>query len=96
MSLRRATYGAATVMERGWLVFFRNLLNGKVNSFGIGTMMHETMHKSMVGGGFTHNDPPDARDMRTVLEAAGATPNGDPNERNIVSYEFGHICFNTY
>lgn len=29
---------------------------GKVNSYGLGTLLHEVLHKNSVGGGFTHGN----------------------------------------
>ncbi len=41
-------------------------------SYGVGTVMHEILHKQAIGGGFTHNSPPDSRDMLAAITAVGA------------------------
>jgi hypothetical protein len=71
--------------------------DGTVKVYGMGTLMHEIMHKQAVAGGFTHNDkdPPDKNDfltiMRSVLSdsALGIPASG----LNDVSQALGSVCF---
>jgi hypothetical protein len=68
---------------------------GRANYYGMGTMMHEIMHKQAVGSGFTHNDPADKMDflkiMRSVL-SDGAL--GIPAlAKNQESQALGWVCF---
>ncbi|MEQ1935268.1 MAG: hypothetical protein ABL962_15520, partial [Fimbriimonadaceae bacterium] len=64
---------------------------GMVNYYGMGTVMHEILHKQMVGGGFTHNAPPDARDMDAVIDAVGRPTFTSPH--NGISDALGKLCF---
>ncbi|MFZ0308794.1 MAG: IPT/TIG domain-containing protein [Candidatus Sulfotelmatobacter sp.] len=59
--------------------------SGQVNFYGMGLVMHETLHKQAVAGGFTHEQ------MDTALTAAGAPT--APSENNPESFGIGSICF---
>ena len=77
---------------KGWFSYFLITKTGKVNSYAMGTVMHEILHKQSVGGGFTHNDPPDSRDMAAVIAKVG-WPSGMDSDYNPLSQAFGLMCF---
>jgi hypothetical protein len=64
---------------------------GRLNSYAVGTVMHEIMHKAFVGGGFTHDVPP--RDYADALQQAGINHTPPTLELNFQSYNFGIACF---
>ncbi len=55
--------------------------------YGLGTMMHELLHKVMVGGGFIHDQLGDA------LDAIGLGPGDYSLGHNRISEQLGRICF---
>ena len=59
--------------------------SGKVNYYGVGTVMHETLHKYAVGGGFSHAQ------MDAVIEAVGWPPL--EGGHNADSDAIGRFCF---
>lgn len=59
--------------------------NGKVNYYGMGTLMHEILHKQAVGGGFTHPQ------MNTAITAVGWPLLTGGHE--IRSEAIGKFCF---
>jgi RHS repeat-associated protein len=67
----------------GWFSPF--LSHGKANSYGLGTLMHEILHKKNVGGGFNHQK------IANALNALDA-PDYDLG-RNPISDRIGKICF---
>jgi len=77
-----------------WINFsqFLKFWSGKLNYYAAGTVMHEILHKQAVGGGFTHNMPPDARDMGAVIAVVGWPP-GMVTNHNSLSEAFGLLCF---
>ncbi len=77
---------------KGWFSGFLITSTGKVNYYAMGTVMHEVLHKQAVGGGFTHNKPPDARDMGAAISAVG-WPSGMVPDHNPLSEAFGLLCF---
>ena len=44
---------------------------GQVNSYGLGTLLHEVLHKNSVGGGFTHENMSQALDIAPCTGAGG-------------------------
>ena len=50
---------------------------GQVNSYGLGTLLHEVLHKKSVGGGFTHANMSQALGIGSC--AAVGTQNGCSN-----------------
>lgn len=64
------------------------LYDGQVGSYGLGTLLHELLHKSAVGGGFPHTGE---MSMESALAAIGAITTG--LYRNTVSLSLGAICF---
>ena len=66
--------------------------SGQVNYYGMGTAMHEIMHKQAVGGGFTHNTPPDSRDFLTIIGTVVDVPPQTAGQ-NVISDALGEICF---
>jgi RHS repeat-associated protein len=69
--------------------FFNSFVSdGSVNSYGLGTLMHEILHKVMVGGGFIHDQ------LSTALDAAGAGAPGLGHSGGLaISDRIGQICF---
>jgi hypothetical protein len=58
---------------------------GKLNSYAMGTLMHEILHKQSVGGGFTHQQ------MNTAIQAVfGSLPITDENPDSV---GIGNACF---
>jgi RHS repeat-associated protein len=55
--------------------------------YGLGTMMHELLHKESVGGGFNHDA------MNAALTAVGMSPGNYPLGDNRISYQLGQLCF---
>jgi hypothetical protein len=51
--------------------------SGQVNSYGLGTLLHEVLHKQSVGGGFTHANMSQALGLGSC--AAVGTQNGCSN-----------------
>jgi len=77
----------------GWVLNqFTKFFSTKLNYYALGTVMHEILHKQAVGGGFTHNKPPDARDMDRVISLVG-WPSGMVDINNRESEAFGLLCF---
>jgi hypothetical protein len=62
-----------------------SFLNGKVNYYGMGTAMHEILHKQAVGGGFSHDQ------MDTAIKAVGSPPL--TGGHNADSDGIGKLCF---
>jgi len=64
---------------------------GKVNYYGMGTMMHEILHKQAVGGGFRHDAQPGPRDLNVAIGAVGWPPLtvGHNNDSEAI----GRFCF---
>jgi hypothetical protein len=63
----------------------------KVTYYGLGTVMHEILHKQSVGGGFTHTTPPGPRDYDRAIDAVGRpAPTVSHNE---ISDAIGKLCF---
>jgi RHS repeat-associated protein len=67
-------------------------LGGLVSStfsgnYGLGTLLHELLHKQSVDGGFTHDQ------MAAALAAAGISPGDYGLGRNAISDQLGRICF---
>ena len=58
---------------------------GQVNSYGLGTLLHEVLHKRSVGGGFTHAD------MSNALGIAACTDDGLGH--NTCSVAIADSCF---
>ena len=59
-----------------------------MNSYGLGTLMHEILHKSLVGGGFSHDQ------MNGALDAVGAGVPGLGHSGGLgTSDRIGQICF---
>jgi hypothetical protein len=77
---------------KGWFSGFLITSTGNVNYYAMGTVMHEILHKQAVGGGFTHNQPPDSRDMGAAISAVG-WPSGMVPDHNALSAAFGLLCF---
>ncbi len=77
-----------------WVNFsqFLKFWSGDLNYYAVGTVMHEILHKQAVGGGFTHNNPPDARDLGTAISAVG-WPQGMVANHNPLSEALGLMCF---
>jgi hypothetical protein len=58
---------------------------GEANSYGLGTLLHEILHKAAVGGGFDHDQ------IDTALRNSGGyTGAVGPNP---LSLSLGKICF---
>ena len=55
--------------------------------YGSGLLMHELLHKQMVGGGFTHDQ------MFSALGAVGLSPQDRTMGRSPISDLIGRICF---
>jgi RHS repeat-associated protein len=55
--------------------------------YGLGTMMHELLHKASVGGGFGHDQ------MANALKQIGVLPGDYTLGRNAISDQIGRICF---
>ncbi len=60
---------------------------GQINSYGMGTLTHEILHKQSVGGGFTHDQ------MDTALTAAGEPAGTTTLGHNRESDGIAKICF---
>jgi hypothetical protein len=58
---------------------------GQVNSYGLGTLLHEVLHKNSIGGGFTHENMSQALDI--------APCQGDPDGHNTCSVAIANRCF---
>jgi hypothetical protein len=58
---------------------------GGASQYGLGTLLHETVHKLIVGGGFSHSQ------IDAALKAAGAQT--QTLGRNFESDNLGRICF---
>jgi RHS repeat-associated protein len=62
--------------------------SGSVNQYGLGTLMHELLHKQMVGGGFLHSQ------LTTALDAVGARAAAlGRSGTAAISDRIGSICF---
>jgi hypothetical protein len=72
-----------------WAVVWKSkfsLFSGNPNYYGMGTVMHEILHKQAVGGGFTHEK------MDTAIEAVlGTLPTA--SYKNSDSLGLGLACF---
>jgi hypothetical protein len=70
---------------KGWFSQFLIFSTGKVNYYGMGTVMHEILHKQAVGGGFTHSQ------MNGAIGAVGwpSLTIGHNND----SEGIGKLCF---
>jgi hypothetical protein len=79
---------------KGYFSKFLIFSSGKINYYGMGTAMHEILHKQAVGGGFTHDVPPGPLDMGTAVNAVGWPPGINP-DNNMLSEAFGRMCFGT-
>jgi hypothetical protein len=55
--------------------------------YGLGTMMHELLHKQAVGGGFSHSQ------MSTALARIGLSPGDYALGHNAISDQIGRLCF---
>ena len=62
-----------------------------MNGYGLGTLMHEVLHKKSVGGGFTHDDMSKALG---IYESFGSC--GNDNGKNSCSVYIGTKCFPNY
>ncbi len=80
--------GAAIFVRTGdWSGWFSQYIDdGQVNQYGMGSLMHELLHKQIVGGGFKHDQ------IRDALKAAGRNT-VDFSGQNGLSRELGKICF---
>ena len=58
---------------------------GQVNSYGLGTLLHEVLHKNSVGGGFTHEN------LAQALNIGACQDNGE--EHNTCSQAIANSCF---
>jgi len=58
---------------------------GQVNSYGLGTLLHEVLHKNSVGGGFTHDN------MAKALGIAACADDGEGH--NSCSVHIADGCF---
>jgi hypothetical protein len=59
--------------------------SGQVNSYGLGTLLHEVLHKKSVGGGFTHDN------LSTALGISFCGDNG--RAQNSCSVAIANSCF---
>lgn len=57
---------------------------GSANWYGLGTLMHEILHKEMIGGGFTHEQIKSALSTSLIAESWN---------KNAISASLGKICF---
>lgn len=64
---------------------FLEPFTGKLGHYGMGTVMHEILHKQTVGGGFTHDQ------MNTAIGTVGWPPLTVGNEDR--SEGIGQLCF---
>jgi RHS repeat-associated protein len=62
-------------------------LSGNVNQYGMGTLMHEILHKQAIGGGFTHET------MGTALTNLGMSSGLRALGKNRISEQIGKLCF---
>jgi hypothetical protein len=78
-------YNGSAVFIRGdaWGGFFSSY-DGK---YGLGTLMHELLHKQTVGGGFTHDQ------MANALSAIGMGAGDYTLGHNRNSDQIGRLCF---
>jgi hypothetical protein len=58
---------------------------GQVNSYGLGTLLHEVLHKNSVGGGFTHEN------LAQALNIGACQDNGGGH--NTCSQAIANSCF---
>jgi hypothetical protein len=65
---------------------------GAVNSYGLGILLHEVLHKQMVGGGFNHNNP-GGDPMTRALNAMGLNQGNAVGGRNWQSDHISRLCF---
>jgi hypothetical protein len=77
---------------QSWFSEFLYSGSRKVNYYGMGTVMHEILHKQSVAGGFTHNNPSDSRDMGVIISRVG-WPTGLTPNHNPLSEALGIMCF---
>ena len=61
---------------------------GGATQYGLGMLLHEVLHKQMVGGGFRHNDVPDP--LAAALTRMGISATGG---REALSDKLGKLCF---
>jgi RHS repeat-associated protein len=62
-------------------------ISGEVNEYGMGTMLHELLHKQMISGGFSHQT------MNTALTAVGMGASNYGLYNNRQSEQIGKLCF---
>jgi hypothetical protein len=65
--------------------FLTGLFGGHLNSYAMGTLMHEILHKQTVGGGFSHPQ------MDAAINAVGWPP--PVQNENDDSVGIGKLCF---
>ena len=70
----------------GWKGLFSPFIvkMGQVNSYGLGTLLHEALHKQSIGGGFSHGD------MSQALGISSCSPG---TNHNACSDLIGQRCF---
>jgi hypothetical protein len=67
---------------------YRELFSGSISRYGLGTLMHELLHKNHIGGGFSHTA------MQNALMSVGAGAGSMPADgRNMNSLGMASICF---
>ena len=59
---------------------------------GLGLLLHEVLHKQMVGGGALHNDP-GGDPFLGALRAMGIQGTSTPMWHEHISYQLGRLCF---
>jgi hypothetical protein len=72
----------------GWFSPMLDNHTAKLNYYGFGTIMHETLHKKAVGGGFIHTQMDEA-----IRVAAGVFPYFPKQAYNSDSQGIGLLCF---
>jgi hypothetical protein len=73
---------------KGYFSDFLINSTGRVNYLGVGTVMHEVLHKQAVSGGFTHDQ------MNTAIKAVfSSLPTA--GSYNVESVGLGNACFSS-
>jgi hypothetical protein len=88
VALSQYNGAAIWIRSNDWTSALGGLVSSSfAGQYGLGTMMHELLHKQGVAGGFTHSQ------MASALSAIGISPGDYPLGRNAISDQVGRICF---